>query len=95
MSQLANMATNTSRRKQTVKLRTIFFLFGVPLMRARRVSPSLTLEDAIEIWRRHWLGEAQHVIVAAFGVNQGRISEVLAGQRFPETRKLALKGRVA
>lgn len=64
-------------------------------MRAKRISPPLTLEDAIEIWRRHWLGEAQHVIAAAFRVNQGRISEVLSGKRFPEAQGLALKGRVA
>lgn len=64
-------------------------------MRAKRISPTLTLEDAVEIWRRHWLGEAQHLIAAAFSVNQGRISEVLSGRRFPEARDLALKGRTA
>jgi hypothetical protein len=35
------------------------------------------------------------VIAAAFGVNQGRISEILKGKRFPEARDLALKDRVA
>jgi hypothetical protein len=64
-------------------------------MRSNRISPRLTQEDAVEIVRRHWLGEAQHVIAAAFHVNQGRISEILNGKRFPQARDIALKGRSA
>ena len=64
-------------------------------MRAKPSSPALTLEDAVEIHRRSWLGEAQHVIAAGFGVNQGRICEVLAGKRFPEAKAIAMSGRVA
>ena len=63
-------------------------------MARRRVSPRLTLEDAIEIWRRSWLGEFQHDIAAAFRVNQGRVSEILTGKRVPEARKLAQGGPV-
>lgn len=41
------------------------------------------------IWRRHEEGAAQHVIAAELGVNQGRVSEVLSGMRFPQARLLA------
>ena len=37
----------------------------------------LTFKDAIEVWLRYWRGEFQHQIAALFGVNQGRINEVL------------------
>jgi len=62
-------------------------------MRSPPTSLRLTLEDAIEIWRRRWLGEAQHRIAAGFNVNPGRVAEVLAGRRFPEAEALAVKGR--
>lgn len=58
-------------------------------MRVSTTSPTLTLRDAVEIWRRREEGEAQHKIAAALGVNQGRVSEVLAGKTFPEARLLA------
>jgi hypothetical protein len=58
-------------------------------MRSPVVSPPLTLENAVDIWRRHRLGKAQHVIAAGLGVNQGRVSEVLSGKRFPEARTIA------
>jgi hypothetical protein len=64
-------------------------------MRSANVSPSLTLDDAVEIHRRRWLGEAQHLNAAAFGVNPGRVSEILTGRKFPEARAIALKGRAA
>lgn len=37
----------------------------------------LTFDDAVEVWRRHWAGEYQHHIAAAFGVNPGRVNDVL------------------
>jgi transcriptional regulator with XRE-family HTH domain len=58
-------------------------------MRAKPTSPPLTLDVAIEIWRRRSEGLAQHVLAAALGVNQGRISEVLTGKKFPEAKHLA------
>jgi hypothetical protein len=64
-------------------------------MRAKPNSPRLTLDDAVDIWRRRWRGEAQHDIAAAFHVNPGRISEVLSGKLFLEAREIALNGRVA
>lgn len=55
-------------------------------MRSKKISRRLTLEDAIEIHRRRWQGEAQHVLAAFFGVNPGRISEVLHGNFTPRRR---------
>lgn len=37
----------------------------------------LTFDDAVEIWHRHWSGEYQHHIAASFGVNPGRVNDVL------------------
>ena len=37
----------------------------------------LTFEDAVNIWLRHWNGEFQHNIAASYGVNPGRVSDVL------------------
>lgn len=59
------------------------------MTRAAQVSAKLSEEDAAEIVRRHDMGEAQHVIAAAFGVNQGRISEIVQGKRFPRARAIA------
>jgi hypothetical protein len=56
------------------------------------VSPRLSEADAVEIVRRYDAGEAQHVIAAAFRVNQGRISEIVMGKRFPRAREIA-RGR--
>lgn len=49
----------------------------------------LTLDDAVDIWLRHWEGEYQHHIAASFGVNPGRINEVLKGHRFPQSQAIA------
>ena len=58
--------------------------------RSSPTSPSLTLADAIEIWKRRRLGEAIHSIAAGFGVNPARVSEVLSGKRFPGAKRLSL-----
>jgi hypothetical protein len=55
----------------------------------RRSSPRLTFDDAVEVWKRHFLGEAQHHIAQAFSVNQGRINDVLKGRRHPGSREVA------
>jgi predicted XRE-type DNA-binding protein len=44
----------------------------------------------VEVWKRHFLGEKQHHIAQAFGVNQGRISEILKERRHPGSRLVAL-----
>lgn len=55
----------------------------------------LTFDDAVSIWLRHWDGEYQHHIAASFGVNPGRINEVLKGHKFPEAYGEALVRRKA
>ncbi|MCM2456047.1 hypothetical protein HGO37_11695 [Rhizobium sp. CG4] len=52
-------------------------------------SYQLTEADAAQIWVRHWKGEYQHVIAATFGVNQGRVNEVLKGHRHPGSKDIA------
>jgi hypothetical protein len=37
----------------------------------------LTDDDAVDVWLRHWRGEYQHHIAAAYGVNSARINDVL------------------
>jgi hypothetical protein len=56
----------------------------------RRPTRSLTRNDAIEVWKRYFLGEKQHHIAQAFGVNQGRISEILKERRHVGSRAAAL-----
>ncbi|GES43141.1 hypothetical protein RsS62_23930 [Rhizobium dioscoreae] len=53
----------------------------------------LTLDDAVQVWLRSWNGEYQHEIAASFGVNQGRVNEVLKNKRHPGSEKLARKKR--
>lgn len=52
-------------------------------------SKRLTLQDAIEVWKLSVKGWLQHNIAAKLGVNQGRVSEILNGKRFPEAKRLA------
>jgi len=47
----------------------------------RKKTRCLTPDDAVQIWLMHWAGTYQHDIAAQFGVNQGRISEILNGYR--------------
>lgn len=57
--------------------------------RAAPVSATLSEDDALEIIQRYDAGEAQHLIAAAFRVNQGRISEIISGKRFPRACEIA------
>jgi predicted XRE-type DNA-binding protein len=52
----------------------------------RRKSPQVTREMAIEMHKLASTGSFQHEIAAVFRVNQGRVSEVLSGKRYPELR---------
>lgn len=54
-------------------------------------SPRLTFEDARRVWMMHWSGMYQHHIAAHFGVNQGRISEILNGHRHTGSEQAARK----
>jgi hypothetical protein len=58
-------------------------------LRSAKVSRNLTREDAVQIWLRRATGEAQHVLAAEYGVNPGRIAEMLSGKRFPTARAVA------
>lgn len=57
-------------------------------MRQNYQEPSyrLTFDDAIQVWIRHWSGEYQHRIAADFGVNQGRVSDVIGERLHPGSR---------
>ena len=58
-------------------------------------SYTLTFEDAVEIWLRHWSGEFQNRIAASFDVNPGRVNEVLKGRRHNDSRETALRKKAA
>jgi hypothetical protein len=55
----------------------------IPFPRRRR-SPPVTLEMAQHIRKLYRLGMMQHDIAAHYRINQGRVSEVVNGKRFPE-----------
>ena len=51
----------------------------------RKPSPPVTPEMAAEIrYLRYEKKLFSHQIAAIFGINQGRVSEVLTGKKFPE-----------
>ena len=56
----------------------------VPI-KPRRRSPRVTKEMAAQIRTMYFMKRMlQHDIAAMFRINQGRVSEVVNGQRFPE-----------
>jgi len=55
----------------------------------------LTYQDAIDVWLRHEAGEYQHNIAAAFGVNPGRINDVLKSRKHLGSEQAALARRSA
>lgn len=59
----------------------------------RKPTYHLTFDDAVTVWLRHWRREKQQDTAALFGVNQGRISEVINGTRQPGSREAALLAR--
>lgn len=58
-------------------------------------SYTLTFNDAVEIWLRHWSGEFQNRIAASFDVNPGRVNEVLKERKHYGSREQALKMKSA
>ncbi|MDK4739420.1 hypothetical protein PH547_11100 [Rhizobium sp. CNPSo 3464] len=56
-------------------------------------SYQLTSDDAVQVWLRHWGGEYQHAIAASYGVNQGRVNEVLKGKRHAGSEQVARSKR--
>jgi hypothetical protein len=57
----------------------------------------LTFEEAVEVWPRYWAGEFQHAIASDYGVNQGRVNEVVKERKHIGSRQVAEKryGRAA
>jgi len=58
-------------------------------------SYTLTFDDAVKIWLRHWAGEFQNRIAADFDVNPARVNEVLKERRHLGSREAALLQRSA
>lgn len=55
----------------------------------------ITFDDAVDIWLRHWSGEYQHHIAASYGVNPGRVNDVLKERKHAESKMLAAAKRRA
>lgn len=53
-------------------------------------SYSLTFDDAVQIWLRHWNGEFQNRIAASFDVNPARVNEVLKERKHIGSREAGL-----
>jgi hypothetical protein len=56
---------------------------------------TLTFDDAVDCWLRYWSGEFQHKIAASYGVNQGRVNEVLKERLHAGSRQIAASRRSA
>ncbi|WP_454617535.1 hypothetical protein [Bradyrhizobium cenepequi] len=54
-------------------------------------SYTLTHEDAVNIWLRHWRGEFQNRIAASYDVNPGRVNEVLKERKHIGSRAEAVR----
>ncbi len=52
--------------------------------RAERTAPPVTEDMALDIIKMLEEGIPQHDIAAHFGLNQGRVSEINLGKRFPD-----------
>jgi hypothetical protein len=55
----------------------------------------LTFDDAVDVWLRYWAGEYQHTIAASYGVNPGRVNEVLKGHKHEGSEQVASARRSA
>ncbi len=58
-----------------------------------QASYRLTEKDAVQIWHRYWAGEFQHTIAASFGVNPGRVNEVIKRKRLIGSEIIARKSK--
>jgi hypothetical protein len=56
---------------------------------------TLTFDDAVDVWLRYWSGEFQHKIAAYYGVNQGRVNEVLKERLHQGSKQIAASKRSA
>jgi hypothetical protein len=55
----------------------------------------LSYDDAVDVWTRYLSGEFQHHIAASYGVNPGRVSDVLKGRKHPGSETDARSRRSA
>lgn len=55
----------------------------------------LTMDDAVEVWLRHFDGAYQHNIAAYFGVNPGRVNDVLKRRKHIGSEQIARQIRSA
>ncbi|MDN2564635.1 hypothetical protein N1F89_00210 [Aquibium sp. A9E412] len=55
----------------------------------------LTFGDAVDVWLRHWNGEYQHHIAASYGVNPGRVNDVLKARKHAGSEQVAASKRRA
>jgi hypothetical protein len=55
----------------------------------------LTFDDAVAVWDLHLDGVYQHKIAARFGVNPGRVNEVLKGHKHSGSEQVARARRSA
>ena len=60
----------------------------------QKPSYSLTFDDAVVVWLRHWNHEFQNRIAAFFDVNPGRVNDVLSGKKHVGSREVALRKRM-
>jgi len=58
-----------------------------------RSSYQLTEADAVKVWLRYWDGDYQHHIAASFGVNPGRVNEVIKRRRLVGSEAIAKQVR--
>lgn len=64
-------------------------------MTSQEPAYQITFDDAVDIWLRHWAGEYQHRIAASFGVNPGRVNDVLKGRKHAGSGQVASSKRRA
>jgi hypothetical protein len=55
----------------------------------RRPSRRMDFETAVQVWLLHFEGHLNSRIAARLDINQGRVSEVVTGKRFPGSRAAA------
>lgn len=58
-------------------------------------NPSLSFDQAVEVWLLHWDNLYQHQIAAKLFTNQGRVNEVLKLRKHVGSREAALSKRSA
>jgi hypothetical protein len=56
---------------------------------------SLTFTEAVDVWLRYWSGQYQHAIAADYGVNPGRVNEVLKERTHVGSKQVAASKRSA